>query len=127
MHRPREILFRDRGVSELSTCVRCDTTISSPTFEHNCGTIHLMIIYRTYFYIHIVTSLVGLSLGKIGIGYLLQKVLVLCYTHQVKLEPKFVSVMVALGVVEGLGKRLDPDVDVLKRAAPYVFKAALFA
>jgi aarF domain-containing kinase len=70
---------------------------------------------------------VGLSLGKIGIGYLLQKVLVLCYTHQVKLEPKFVSVMVALGVVEGLGKRLDPDVDVLKRAAPYVFKAALFA
>lgn len=51
----------------------------------------------------------------------------LCYTHQVKLEPKFVSVMVALGVVEGLGKRLDPEVDVLKRAAPYVFKAALFA
>ena len=57
----------------------------------------------------------------------MQRVLVLCYTHQVKLEPKFVSVMVALGVVEGLGKRLDPEVDVLKRAAPYVFKAALFA
>lgn len=52
--------------------------------------------------------------------------LVLCYLYQVKLEPKFVSVMVAMGVVEGLGKRLDPDVDVLLRAAPYVLKATLF-
>ena len=51
----------------------------------------------------------------------------LCYTYQVKLEPKFVSVMIAMGVVEGLGKRLDPDVDVLSRAAPYVLKAALFS
>lgn len=68
----------------------------------------------------------GLSLGRIGIGALLQKVLVLCYVHQVKLEPKFVSVMIAMGVVEGLGKRLDPDVDVLLRAAPHVLKAALF-
>lgn len=33
--------------------------------------------------------------------------------------------MIAMGVVEGLGKRLDPDVDVLMRAAPYVLKAAL--
>lgn len=64
-------------------------------------------------------------MGRIGIGALLQKVLVLCYLHQVKLEPKFVSVMIAMGVVEGLGKRLDPDVDVLMRAAPYVLKAAL--
>ena len=67
----------------------------------------------------------GLSLGRIGIGALLQKVLVLCYVHQVKLEPKFVSVMIAMGVVEGLGKRLDPDVDVLLRAAPHILRASL--
>ena len=48
----------------------------------------------------------GLSLGRIGIGALLQKVLVLCYVHQVKLEPKFVSVMIAMGVVEGLARGL---------------------
>ena len=72
-------------------------------------------------------NLQGLSLGRIGVGALLQRVLVLCYTYQVKLEPKFVSVMIAMGVVEGLGKRLDPDVDVLSRAAPYVMKAALFS
>ena len=66
----------------------------------------------------------GLSLGRIGIGALLQRVLALCYTYQVKLEPKFVSVMIALGIVEGLGKRLDPDVDVLIRAAPYVLRVS---
>jgi aarF domain-containing kinase len=66
----------------------------------------------------------GLSLGRIGIGALLQRVLALCYIYQVKLEPKFVSVMIALGIVEGLGKRLDPDVDVLIRAAPYVLRAS---
>lgn len=67
----------------------------------------------------------GLSLGKIGVAALLQKVLVLCYQHQVKLEPKFVTVILAIGVLEGLGKRLDPEIDVLLRAAPYVLRAAL--
>jgi aarF domain-containing kinase len=67
----------------------------------------------------------GLSLGRIGVAALLQKVLVACYKHQVKLESKFVSTVLAIGVVEGLGRRLDPDVDVLKKAAPYIFKATL--
>lgn len=67
----------------------------------------------------------GLSLGRIGVAALLQKVLVACYKHQVKLESKFVSTVLAIGVVEGLGRRLDPDVDVLKRAAPYIFRATL--
>ena len=44
----------------------------------------------------------GLSLGRIGVAALLQKVLVACYKHQVKLESKFVSTVLAIGVVEGL-------------------------
>ena len=67
----------------------------------------------------------GLSLGKIGVGALLQKVLVLSYLHRVKLEPKFISVVVAIGVIEGLGRRLDPDIDILACAAPHVLKALL--
>lgn len=67
----------------------------------------------------------GLSLGRIGIGALLQRVLVACYNHNVKLENKFVSVVLAIGVVEGLGRRLDPDVDILRKAAPYVIKASI--
>lgn len=65
----------------------------------------------------------GLSLGKIGIGALLQRMLVLCYKHQVKLESRFASVIISLGVVEGLGRQLDKDVDVLRRATPFVLKA----
>jgi aarF domain-containing kinase len=68
---------------------------------------------------------VGLDLGKISISNLLQRVLMLCYQHQVKLEPRYATVIIALGVVEGLGRQLDPDVDILKRAAPYVMKASL--
>ena len=67
----------------------------------------------------------GLSLGRIGVGALLQRVLVACYRHNVKLESKFVSVVLAIGVVEGLGRRLDPDVDILLKAAPYVLRASL--
>ena len=63
--------------------------------------------------------------SPVGIGSLLQKVLVLCYLHKVKLESKFVAVIIAMGVLEGLGRRLDPDIDVLLRAAPYVLRAAL--
>jgi aarF domain-containing kinase len=67
----------------------------------------------------------GLSLGRIGVAALLQKLLVACYRHQVKLESKFVSTILAIGVVEGLGRRLDPDVDVLQKAAPYIVRASL--
>lgn len=67
----------------------------------------------------------GLDLRKISISTLLQRVLMLCYQHQVKLEPRYATVIIALGVVEGLGRQLDPDVDILQRAAPYVMKASL--
>jgi aarF domain-containing kinase len=67
----------------------------------------------------------GLTLGKIGVGELLQRVLVLCYHHRVKLESNFSSVVIAMGVLEGLGRRLDPDINLLKLAAPYVLSAAL--
>jgi len=65
----------------------------------------------------------GLSLGRIGIGELLNRVLTLCYRHKVKLESNFASVVIAIGVLEGLGRRLDPDIDILMLAAPYVLDA----
>lgn len=69
----------------------------------------------------------GLTLGRLGVSALLQKVLILCYKHQVKLESRFASVVVAMGIVEGLGRQLDPDIDILKRAAPYVMKASVLS
>lgn len=66
----------------------------------------------------------GLSLREVGLGSLLTRVLQLCYIHQVKLEARYTAVLVALGVMEGMGRQLDPDVDILRMAAPYVLRAA---
>jgi len=67
----------------------------------------------------------GLTLNKISISALLQKLLILCYQHQVKLESRYATILVALGIVEGLGRSLDPEMDILKFAVPYVLKAAV--
>jgi predicted unusual protein kinase regulating ubiquinone biosynthesis (AarF/ABC1/UbiB family) len=39
----------------------------------------------------------GLQLGKLGINSLLYKVLNLCYKHQVKLEARYTTVLLAIG------------------------------
>lgn len=67
----------------------------------------------------------GLSLGKLGVGSLLQQVLQLSYKHQVTLESRFVSVVVAVVLAEGMGRRLDPDLDIIVRAMPYIRSAAV--
>lgn len=69
----------------------------------------------------------GMQLGKIGVSALLQKVLILCYKHQVKLEPRFASVIIAMGVVEGLGRKLDPTLDIIAGVTPYVMRASVIA
>ena len=67
----------------------------------------------------------GLSLGKISVGKILTDILSLCYLHEVKLESRFVAVVLALGIVEGIGRTLDPDIDILNEAGPYVFEACV--
>ena len=67
----------------------------------------------------------GLSLGKVSVSELLRRVLQLSYEHNVKLESSFVTVVVAIMLAEGMGRRLDPDVDIIARAKPFVRSAAL--
>ncbi|KAJ1419680.1 hypothetical protein B484DRAFT_364998 [Ochromonadaceae sp. CCMP2298] len=67
----------------------------------------------------------GLSLGAVSVGQLLAQVLGLCYRHHVQLESRFVSVVVAIMLAEGMGRRLDPEVDIIKRAAPHIRSAAV--
>ena len=59
-----------------------------------------------------------------GVSGLLRDVLTLCYEHQVRLESRFVSVILGVAIIEGLGRRLDPDIDILARAAPFIARAA---
>lgn len=66
----------------------------------------------------------GLTLGRIGVSAILNEVLTLCYKHQVKIESRYAAVIVAMGVVEGIGRQLDPEVDILRQAAPYILRAS---
>ena len=66
----------------------------------------------------------GLSLGRLGVAELLTRVLGLCYSHRVRLDPTFTQLVLGIVVVDGLGRRLDPDIDILQACGPYVLRAA---
>ncbi|XP_029697305.1 uncharacterized aarF domain-containing protein kinase 2 [Takifugu rubripes] len=62
------------------------------------------------------------SLGKIQVGDLLSRVFGLVIKHKVKLESNFASIVFAIMVLEGLGRSLDPNLDILHLAKPILLK-----
>lgn len=62
----------------------------------------------------------GLTLGAVRIGALLTRVLDLCRTYGVEIEPAMSSVVVSMLVLEGLGRSLDPDLNLMKAAVPFL-------
>jgi len=60
------------------------------------------------------------SLAEIDVSDLLLRVFNVLRWHRVKLEPNFTSVIIAIMVLEGLGRTLDPDMDLLWAAAPFL-------
>ncbi|KAK4305724.1 hypothetical protein Pmani_022398 [Petrolisthes manimaculis] len=59
-----------------------------------------------------------ISLAQVDIGVLLQSVLSVLVYHKVRLDSGFSSVMLAILVLEGVGRALDPNMDILERARP---------
>lgn len=66
-----------------------------------------------------------LRLEKVHVGALLRQVLELCCTHEVKLEGKYASIVVSIAVLEAVGRKLDPEIDVLKLARPIIAQSLL--
>lgn len=62
----------------------------------------------------------GLTLGAVRIGSLLGRVLDLCRWHGVEIDPAMASVVVSMLVIEGLGRSLDPDLNLMKAAMPFL-------
>ncbi|XP_066286237.1 uncharacterized aarF domain-containing protein kinase 2-like isoform X1 [Branchiostoma lanceolatum] len=58
------------------------------------------------------------TLGQIKVGDLLNKVFSLLIKHKVKLESNFANMVLAIVVLEGLGRTLDPNLDILEAAKP---------
>lgn len=66
----------------------------------------------------------GLRLERIGIADVLVEVLSTCYECSVKLDPKFATIITSIFVAEGLGRLLDPHMDILRIAMPVILRAS---
>ncbi|KAJ1675052.1 hypothetical protein EV182_002030 [Spiromyces aspiralis] len=60
----------------------------------------------------------SLKLSHLSLGNILGRTMAAVRRHHVKLEANFVNVVMATFVLEGIGRRLDPDLDLLKAALP---------
>ncbi|KAH7319678.1 ABC1 family protein [Stachybotrys elegans] len=59
-----------------------------------------------------------LALGNVKIGDILQQVLSMVRGHHVRLEGDFVNVVISILLLEGIGRSLNPDVDLLSSSLP---------
>ncbi|XP_074051371.1 putative aarF domain-containing protein kinase 2 [Macrotis lagotis] len=67
-----------------------------------------------------------ITLEKLQVSNLLSSVFKLLMTHKVKLESNFASIVFAIMVLEGLGRSLDPKLDILEAAKPFLIKNSIF-
>ncbi len=69
---------------------------------------------------HLVLSVKGqtFALGNIKIGDVLSEVLSMVRSHHVRMEGDFVNVVISILLLEGIGRSLDPDLDLFKSALP---------
>ena len=61
----------------------------------------------------------GQRLGEVQVGKVLLDMLVLLRRHRVRVNPSFTIVNIAIAVTEGIGKQLDPELDLMREALPY--------
>ncbi|KAI8354039.1 hypothetical protein BD560DRAFT_407949 [Blakeslea trispora] len=57
-------------------------------------------------------------LGSVKIGGLLHETMNMVRAHHVKMEGDFINVVVSVMLLEGIGRQLNPDLDLLKNALP---------
>lgn len=64
------------------------------------------------------------ALGSVGIGDLLNSMLEMVRKHHVRMESDFITVVISILLLEGIGRRLDPDLDIFKSALPVLRKVS---
>jgi len=69
---------------------------------------------------HLVLDVKGrtLALGNIKLGDILQRVLAMVRNHHVRLEGDFVNVVISILLLEGIGRNLNPNADLLRSSLP---------
>jgi ubiquinone biosynthesis protein len=61
----------------------------------------------------------GQRLGEVQVGKVLFDMLAILRRHRVRVNPTFTIVNIAIAVTEGIGKQLDPTLDLMAEALPY--------
>jgi ubiquinone biosynthesis protein len=61
----------------------------------------------------------GQRLGEVQVGKVLLDLLAILRRHRVRMSPTFTIVNIAIAVTEGIGKQLDPELDLMAEALPF--------
>ena len=61
----------------------------------------------------------GQRLGEVQVGIVLFDMLSILRRHRIRMNPTFTIVNIAIAVTEGIGKQLDPELDLMAVALPY--------
>lgn len=62
----------------------------------------------------------GLTLGVVRIGALLGSVLDLCREYKVEVDPAMANIVMSVFVLEGLGRALEPNLNLIDIALPFI-------
>lgn len=69
-------------------------------------------------------NLEGKRLGEVEVGEVVGGMMNILRRHKIQVDPVFTVVNIGVLVAEGLGKQLDPDIDLVQLAIPYLARAA---
>ncbi|OZJ06769.1 hypothetical protein BZG36_00292 [Bifiguratus adelaidae] len=94
------------GELMVDRCRRPDQVINKEIFALKMQKLILDIKQRTF------------QLGNVKIEGLLHSVMQMVREHHVKLEGDFVNVVISILLLEGIGRQLNPDLDLFKSALP---------
>lgn len=72
-------------------------------------------------------KLAGKSLGEVEVGKAVSGMMNALRRHHVQVDPTFTVVHISLLVAEGLGKQLDPEIDMVAMAVPFLMQAMISA
>ncbi len=72
-------------------------------------------------------NLYGKKLGEVEVSEAVSGMMNVLRKHHVQIDPTFTVVNLAMLVAEGLGKQLDPSIDLIALATPYLARAMLEA
>jgi ubiquinone biosynthesis protein len=65
----------------------------------------------------------GKALGEVEVSAIVGGAMAILRRHRVQIDPVYTVVNIAVLVAEGLGKQLDPSVDLVEMAFPYLVRA----